>query len=382
MSIAVKPLCPRLFEVEALRDGRLAGAEVLRVRAHASVCPVCARETETLDVLGRMLRSAERAERDELHVRRERTRLLAAFDASLVPAFRGARSRWWWAAVAVLAVMLSAFALVVVIAHSRQELDRRAAAAPVGKSPAAVVIRAEGDARWSRRAEQHVEKVVLESGSLAIHVDRTKSARRVIVVLPDGELEDIGTTFSVSAAGGRTTRVTVEEGSVVLRLHGANPIVLGAGDSWPPSAAPTTPGTAPTTVPSNAPSAPDIVRSPPDAATRQGSAPPAPAPVTPLSPVAPAPVASATMPDPSADFRAASSALNAGNHAAAAALFTSFLANHPRDARIEDAAYLRVIAFHRAGEKNATERAAAEYLRRFPRGFRRTEVESLTSSSR
>ena len=81
--------------------------------------------------------------------------------------------------------------------------------------------------------------------------------------------------------------------------------------------------------------------------------------------------------DASSDFRTALSALNAGDHSHAAALFTSFLSNHPRDARIEDAAYLRVIAFHRSGDKSATERAAGEYLKRFPNGFRRTEVEAL-----
>jgi hypothetical protein len=364
MSTAAKPACPRLFEVEALRDGRLAGAEVARVRAHAGVCPVCAREAEALDALGRSLRSSAHGDRDELHVRRERTRLLAAFDASLVPAFRGVRSKWWWAAVAVLVVMLSAFAVVVVIAHSSVQPDGHAAVAPVAKSPESVVIRAEGDARWSRRIEQHVEKVVLESGSLSIRVDHAKSARRVIVVLPDGELEDIGTTFSVSAAGARTTRVTVAEGSVVLRFNGARPIVLGAGDFWPPREAPAAPSTS------------GAVPSPRDATTPRGSA------TTVSAPAASTPVASATMPDPSADFRAASSALNAGNNAGAADLFTNFLANHPRDPRIEDAAYLRVIAFQRSGDTSATERAAADYLRRFPRGFRRTEVEALTSSSR
>jgi hypothetical protein len=73
--------------------------------------------------------------------------------------------------------------------------------------------------------------------------------------------------------------------------------------------------------------------------------------------------------------------MNAGDHAGAAALFTSFLSNHPRDARIEDAAYLRVIAFHRSGDESATKRAIFEYLTRFPSGFRRSEVEALEASS-
>ena len=41
---------------------------------------------------------------------------------------------------------------------------------------------------------------------------------RLLVILPDGELEDIGTTFTVSAADDQTNRVVVKEGSVLLRV--------------------------------------------------------------------------------------------------------------------------------------------------------------------
>ena len=51
-------------------------------------------------------------------------------------------------------------------------------------------------------------------------------------MLPDGELEDIGTTFTVSAEDGRTTRVAVQEGSVVLRIHGQPPVAIGPGETW------------------------------------------------------------------------------------------------------------------------------------------------------
>src|SRR6187549_2942042 len=149
--------CPRLFEVEALRDGRLAGPEIARVRAHAGLCPVCAAEAEALDALARALRSSARAERDELHVRRERTRLLGAFDARLVQALRGGRSRAWWAAVAAVVVVSSVAALGVTLATSRLERARRATVATLAKPAEAVSIRVEGNARFSRRTEQHVE---------------------------------------------------------------------------------------------------------------------------------------------------------------------------------------------------------------------------------
>jgi Outer membrane lipoprotein len=82
-------------------------------------------------------------------------------------------------------------------------------------------------------------------------------------------------------------------------------------------------------------------------------------------------------PDPAADFRAALAALSAGDQTRAAARFSAFLANHPRDPRAEDAAYLRVIALQRSGDPLTTKAAARDYLRRYPHGFRRAEVAPL-----
>ena len=109
---------------------------------------------------------------------------------------------------------------------------------------------------------------------------------------------------------------------------------------------------------------------------------PAPARSAPM-PRAPAPRASASATptlavDASADFRAALAALNAGNSREAATAFASFLAKHPRDPRAEDAAYLRIIALQRSGDSSAMKDAALAYLRRYPKGFRRAEVEVLS----
>ena len=82
------------------------------------------------------------------------------------------------------------------------------------------------------------ENVVLERGALWIHVDHSSGEGRLLVVLPDGELEDIGTTFTVSADDGHTTRVAVQEGHVVLRLRGQAAIALGPGDTWMPDPRP------------------------------------------------------------------------------------------------------------------------------------------------
>jgi TolA-binding protein len=97
----------------------------------------------------------------------------------------------------------------------------------------------------------------------------------------------------------------------------------------------------------------------------------------PLAPRAPSAPPEAPLDGPSLDFRAATALLGSGDNVAAAAAFAGFLAKYPRDPRGEDASYLRIIALQRAGDSGGTERAAAEYLRRYPKGFRRAEVEKL-----
>ncbi|HVY25868.1 MAG TPA: FecR domain-containing protein [Polyangiaceae bacterium] len=344
----MKPGCPRLFEVEAWRDGRLGGAEAERFRAHLKLCPSCATEMQSLEALGEALR-APLPHENELHVRRERTKLLAAFDARLVPPPRPWRSG--------LALVAAVATLTCVVLAAAFRFVRPAPAPTVASHAApvseAVAVRADSSARWSRQADAQLETIRLESGALSIRVDHAASPRRLRVILPDGELEDIGTTFSVSADSGHTTRVSVQEGSVVLRLRGAPPVALGAGDSWSPSPAPLSASLVP---PSAAPPSakPVIV-----AASPSSRVPPA------------------TGPDPSDEFAAAMAALDRSDDSQAAALFGAFVAQHPRDARAEDACYLRVLAFQRAGNTNAMRRAARDYLTRYPRGFRKSEIEPL-----
>jgi hypothetical protein len=366
----MKPACPRLFEVEALRDGRLSGAELTRFQSHLGMCAECAREARTLRALAEALRApTSTVEADELHVRRERTRLLAAFDGRLVPA-RTHRPRVGRLAVATaLLALLGTLGVVLWLARPVPSVVQSAA-------PEAVQIHADSSARWSRRVEHQLDRIVLESGALSIRVDHTAAQRRLLVILPDGELEDIGTTFSVSADAGQTTRVTVQDGSVVLRLHGKPPIALGAGDSWSPPAMP--PAAASASAAPAGPTPRSAAATPPAAEPAPSAEQPAPSAEQPApSAEQPAPSAEQPAPDPSADFRAALAAFNRGNNAQAAALFSVFLGEHPRDARAEDAAYLRVLALQRSGNAAATERAARDYLARYPRGFRQAEVEAL-----
>ncbi len=336
--------CPRLFEAEAMRDGRLAGAELASFERHIASCAACAREVRELEALAEALRAGEEHRPDELHVRRERTRLLSAFNRVLVAPERPRRPRF-------LLLLPTAVALVAIaFVFSRPRAPEHGELAP------ATVVRADPSAVWSERAEGTGKKLFLERGVLWIKVDRPPGAGPLLVVLPDGELEDSGTTFSVNVENGRTTRVAVEEGAVVLRIHDEPPLTIKRGETWIPKVRATSP-----TVPSAPPST--ELPLPPARSARTSS--------SPVPSAAPGP-------DPSGDFRAAMNALGSGSHRQAAAAFERFLATHPRDPRAEDAAYLRIIALQRSGDSSAMKEAALAYLRRYPQGFRRAEAEKLS----
>jgi hypothetical protein len=346
--------CPRLFEAEAMRDGRLTGAERASFERHVTVCQACSHEVQALDVLAESLRASppDPTAADELHVRRERTRLLAAFDRALL-----APRRSWSVGYRLLWPTVVAALVLAILVLPRV---RRPAETPAQASSA--VIHADSTAVWGERMVGDRENVVLERGALWIHVDHSLGEGRLLVVLPDGELEDTGTTFTVSADDGHTTRVAVQEGHVVLRLRGQPAIALGPGDTWIPDPRPVASASASVVAPADPAPTARLDRS-------ERSA---------LSPLPSASLAAPPASDPAVDFRAAMAALDVGDNHQAAAAFANFLEKHPRDARAEDAAYLRVIAFQRSGDGAGMRQAALEYLRRYPAGFRQAEVDPLS----
>jgi hypothetical protein len=333
-----------------MRDGRLAGAERASFERHVARCAACAEEVRALEALAGALRVSPRASADELHVRRERMRLLAAFDRSLVAPERRTSLPWPWVAALVTA------ACVIGVLWPR----------PRPVSNATALIQAEEGASWSDRVEGQREIVALDRGGLRVRVLHGAGQRPLSVELPDGELEDTGTTFFVSVDAGRTTSVTVEEGSVLLHLRGRAPVALGAGEAWSPEgprsarsggAGPGEAGPAPSS-PLDGPPAPSAPAGSGVRHLRAASS--------------PAPPAAA-----SEDFRAAMDTLDRGDPSGAAGRFERFVEAHPRDPRAEDAAYLRVIALQRIGDSARMREAAGEYLRRYPAGFRRAEVQGL-----
>ena len=70
-----------------------------------------------------------------------------------------------------------------------------------------------------------------------------------------------------------------------------------------------------------------------------------------------------------------------GDYAARADKLDAYQHANPADARAEDAAYLSVLALQRAGRREAAVAAARRYLQRYPRGYRRSEVQAIAARS-
>ena len=362
--------CPRLFQAEAMRDGRLTGAELASFERHMTACPACLREVRALEGLAEAVRASARIVPDanELHVRRERTRLLAAFDRALV-APEQPRSR-------VRRRLLRPATAGVLVASALAFWHMRSGERPPHVED--VAIHADRTAVWSRRTRDDREQVMLERGALFIHVDHAAGARGgLVIVLPDGELEDTGTTFTVSVQDGHTQRVTVRQGSVVLRLRGQPEVALGPGDTWLANMQSACPSAAAAAAPIPAHDAKPAFRGGAQGGGHRSARLSAPVPAA-RQPQAPAPRSpAADASEASLDFRAAMAAFDRGDHRQAAAAFAGFLAAHPHDSQAQDAAYLRVIALQRCGDDDGMQAAALEYLRRFPAGFRHAEVGAL-----
>jgi hypothetical protein len=353
--------CLRRFEVEAERDGRLTGTARASLALHLSTCADCRAEARALESLASALAALPVSEADEVSARRQRRRLLVAFnDAQLAP--RGRDVAWRWAGAGLVAAVVAGAALFVGTRSRNRELHAvlppSASEATRGTDPPEdpVVIVA-SEARWMRSEQGTTTRVELDDGDLDIHVQHRGAPHGLVVSVPDGELDDVGTTFHVRVQKGRTVGIQVREGAVVFRRPGKGALLLGAGESWtgdgPPAPVATTFSDSLSASPPPPPRAPASASAKEDAdATGSGR-----------------------------EFREAVTLLNAGSGAAAAAAFRAYLARHPGDGRAEDAAYLLVLALRRSGDEAGAYAAAREYLQRYPHGFRRREIERVAPSA-
>lgn len=145
--------CQRLWQVEAARDGRLAGSDLSNALRHRAECPECAEAARALSELGRELKALPVEPTDTLERRRTRQALLGAWNEHLLseprPQFRPR--------VALTAALCAVTGVALAVGYP---LARRA---PQGSSPAALHLETppgvEPKPREPSRAEPSSEPV-------------------------------------------------------------------------------------------------------------------------------------------------------------------------------------------------------------------------------
>ena len=302
--------CPRSWEVEAAHVGRLDPAECAKQREHQRTCGECGHLARTLNELKERLAALEPPS-DELSLRRLR-----------VATLRRAAAEQHERPLPVRPIVIVA-ALVLAIGVWGAWLAARSSHGPL------VEVRSRVEpSSWSRHHSPKIERVVLREGVFSLNVRRKPEDPRVVVEIPEGEIEDVGTTFGVTVHDGQTTRIAVTQGAVVLRRAGLPALKLLAGSVWQP-----------------------VPRSPAPQAL-----PPMAAPVQETQPAVPA-------------AQRSTPARHAHRSAPPSAAVTA------RAAADEDASYLEFVELVRQQQREAAARAGRDYLQRFPGGFRRPDVE-------
>lgn len=348
----VKERCDRLWEVDAHREGRFGVAEAESFERHRAACAACDarhRADERLRALGRALPVQAF---DELDGKRRRARLLR--DAAVGGGTRGRLPAVVAAVACAAAVLIAVFAMA-----TRPRAPASLALAPIGvafsnasPAPFAASVHASSSAVWTQRRDALTETIALDAGTIVVAVRAQRPDERLLVALPDGEIEVRGTVFEVTVNAGKTLAVDVREGLVALRLRGAGEALLSAGESWPPPRVVTPSPVSPRTTSPAAPSSPTAV-----AATASSSAP---------------------VPAPS-EYDEAMRLYRAGRYDDASRAFHMFAASHPGASEAEDAAFLEASALAFAGRTDAAALVAERFLERYPRSFHAKDAAVLVA---
>ena len=317
--------CSESWLVEAIRDGRVAGAERTSFERHLATCNTCRDQSRNMASNLERLAQLPSGLPDAFTLRRERRALLRAFDSSLL-ANAEAPTRWRVRLAFVCAVASATLLAGLFLVHRS---TRRSSW---------VDVATDAEASWSEHRTERVDQLTLKNGHFHLSIHRPTSAERVTIALPDGEVEDLGTELTVWIDGGRTSYVAVDRGSVVLRLHGAPETKLVAGDHWRQAANVAQPASMPAVSDREA--------------NHQTSE-------------SPARVVAHTKPAKATAAVPSKAAIDRG----AAQLSR------------EDAAYLHALALLEAGQRTEARAAADEYLREYPDGFRRLEALSIATSA-
>ncbi len=337
------PVCPRVWEAEALEDRRLGDADRESFERHLTRCLECRRALSDLEAVRETMRALPVRSQTPIARHRVRASILREANRHVTHAPLARRAPMF-AAVALLGV-----GALLLASHWRA---KPSTPAPPSASIAAgplFHVAPEAAARWNIRASGAATVVALEEGRVAFKVAHLEPGQRFSVALPDGEVEVHGTQFVVDVAVNRTKSVTVSSGTVALRLGGQNELMLLAGDRW------TSPVIDEPAVPDGGSREAASIASHPTHATLQ-------------RPI----VAGAAE-----RFDDAMSRFSAGQFGDADTRFASFIHDYPTDSRCEDAAFLRAVARSQLGDTEGAATLAVKYLRAYPEGLRRAEAQHL-----
>jgi hypothetical protein len=341
----VRPLCDRLWEVDALREGRLSSTDVAAHERHRAICAVCRERFAEDERLSALVRELGDIEHDPLGVRRLRAQILRAA-ATEPPPSRG------WLVIAI-ATTVTAIALVVggvVMNRSHSTLATTGAPRPPASSSSSAesftgTIVAGSDAKWSRQRAGGIERVRLEDGTLHLEVRRQGPGERFFVDLPDGEIEVHGTRFEVSVQAGATTSLRVEEGVVALRRSGAPELLLHGEETWAKPRA--------IEAPLPSPSGSSLAHKPRAAHQDRAAV--------------------------AAEYDAAVTAYREKHYSDAARKFSAFVAAHGHAPEAEDAEFLEASALAHDGHTDAAAVIAERFLARYPSSFRAKDASVLVA---
>jgi len=198
----------------------------------------------------------------------------------------------------------------------------------------------------------------LGAGALRAKVTKLGAGERFVVRTPDAEVEVRGTSFRVGVApsdpacgDGTTTRVSVFEGTVVVRHRGAE-TPIESGSEWPRGChAAHAAASAPKHVTAHAAPSSPAQSSPPSTLAEQNDL-----------------------------FADAVAAKRNGDARVAIARFDTFLTKYPSSALAESAAAQRMKLLRDVDARRASE-AARAYLARWPNGFARADAEAIAAWS-
>ena len=331
--------CARSWQVEAARDGRLTGKDLASALRHRETCAECTAAAARLAELGAGIAELPAQPFAALTARRVRQNLLAAFNETVLdpPRAKSVPRRAW----------LLAFGLVGALGGFYFWVGQRARPSVTQtRLISAVEVHASAGARFTDQLENGLDRVVFDDGQASFTVHPHPN-RPVLIALPDGELEDLGTIFDLSVREGHTQTISVSTGRIAVRLRERAPFTLTAGESWQ--------------------------REP--AASAVPSIAPGPSATPPVSSAAPA----APTSNSGSNGRASTRALAHAAAAPSASQKAPSISPSSDSTKAEDDAYLEIIGALRGGKTARAHALAKSYLLRFPSGFRRIEVLNIAT---